>query len=227
MNFLPEDYVEKRQATRAAAVFIGLLIVVIGGICGAWFYTQWQANRTFDNLDKVRTEYEQANSDLAEMQRLHQEKDRMMNKAEITTTLMERVRRSDLLKELTTQQPKGVSLLTLELKSKEIQVTPRGTPMSDLEKSKLHQEGKSQEDIRVPQWEVGLELMGLAATDGQVAQYIAALGKSSLLKDVNLLFSEEYKKPGTDGASGEVVRRFRVEMKVNPLADLRGLAQAN
>ena len=29
MNFLPEDYVEKRQAARAAVVFIGLLLLVV------------------------------------------------------------------------------------------------------------------------------------------------------------------------------------------------------
>ena len=42
MNFLPEDYVEKRQATRAAVVFIGLLLIVVGGIVGAWIFTQWK-----------------------------------------------------------------------------------------------------------------------------------------------------------------------------------------
>ncbi len=46
MNFLPEDYVEKRQAARAAVVFIGLLLVVVGGIVGAYMYTQWQMKRT-------------------------------------------------------------------------------------------------------------------------------------------------------------------------------------
>ncbi len=219
MNFLPEDYVEKRQAARSAVVFIGLLVIVVGGSLGTWVFKQWQANRTFEVLEAKRSEFEQASKDLAEMQQLQQEKSRMMGKAEITTTLMERVRRSDLLQELSKLQPQGVSLLNLELKSKEIQASAR--PMSDLEKAKHQQEGAT-ETIQVPQLEVSLDVMGLAPSDGQVAAYIAALSKSPLLSDVNMLFSEECKKGTGDAVT--VVRKFRVEMKVNPQADLRGIS---
>lgn len=221
MNFLPEDYVEKRQATRAAVVFIGLLMIVVGGILGTWFFKQWQASQTFEALDHKRADYEQASKDLAEMQQLQQEKARMMTKAEITTTLMERVRRSDILQELTRLSPRGLSLLSFELKSKEAQQQPGGRPMSDLEKAKLQQSGQPAE-VKAPQVEVTLDLIGLAPTDGEVAAYIAALGKSPLLQDVNLLFSEEYKKGPAENA--ETLRKFRVEMKINPEADLRGLA---
>ena len=223
MNFLPEDYVEKRQATRAAIVFIGLLLIVVGGILGAWFVKQHQANQTFEALDQKRGEFEQASKDLAEMQQLQQEKSKMMAKAEITTTLMERVRRSDILQELTRLSPKGLSLTNLELKTHEAQQQPSGRPMSDLEKAKRQQEGLPLE-VKAPAQEVTLDVVGLAPTDGEVAAYIAALGKSPLLLDVNLLFSEESKK-GTD-EHAEMQRKFRVEMKINPQADLRGMTAA-
>ena len=39
-NFLPEDYVEKRQsAPRGSGVFIGLLLVVVGGILASLMVT--------------------------------------------------------------------------------------------------------------------------------------------------------------------------------------------
>ena len=66
-----------------------------------------------------------------------------------------------------------------------------------------------------PSTEVAVDLVGLAPTDGQVAAFISELGKSPLLTDVNLVYSEEFKN------NDEVLRRFRVEMKINPDADIR------
>jgi hypothetical protein len=53
MNFLPEDYVEKRQASRAAVVFIGLLLLVVGGLVGAYLFTQRSMKAIFEQRDKV------------------------------------------------------------------------------------------------------------------------------------------------------------------------------
>src|SRR5881394_3476738 len=97
MNFLPDDYVEKRQAARAAVVFIGLLLVVVGGIVGAYMYTQWQIKTVFDEHDRVNAQFEDASKKIEEAKELEKQKARMVAKAEITTTLMERVRRSALL----------------------------------------------------------------------------------------------------------------------------------
>ena len=47
------------------------------------------------------------------------------------------------------------------------------------------------------------------------------LAKSKLLSDVNLLFSDEYKR--TRETNSDLVRKFHIEMKVNPDADLRRL----
>lgn len=48
MNFLPEDYVEKRQAAHHAVICIGLLVVVVSGIMGTWMFAQWHAKPIFD-----------------------------------------------------------------------------------------------------------------------------------------------------------------------------------
>jgi Tfp pilus assembly protein PilN len=223
MNFLPEDYVERRQATRAAVVFIGLLLVVVGGIVGAWLFTQWHNKPVFDENARVNAQYEDAAKKIAEVQELDKEKSRMVAKAEITTTLMERVRRSALLEELTRLRPKGVNFVEVIVKS--IPIGSTAKPLTDLEKAKRQQQGLSPEPETPPQYDVTVELVGTAPTDGQVAQYIAGLSKSPLLADVNLEYSEEFKK-GTEEARKEIVRKFQVKMKINPAADLRGVASA-
>ncbi|HVX85135.1 MAG TPA: PilN domain-containing protein [Phycisphaerae bacterium] len=215
MNFLPEDYVERRQATRAAYLFIGLLVVVIVGIIGAYVYQQYDCRSVFDERDRVLAEYENASNAITKSQEMEQEKASMVAKFELTTTLMERVRRSALLAELTTLQPKGVNMLSLDLASHDIQPPAGPAPAIDQAKAAAG----DLPAIKRPQVEVTIDLVGTAPTDSQVAQYIAALSKSKLLSDVNLLFSEEYKR--TRDNNSEMLRKFHVQMKVNPDADLR------
>src|SRR6476620_2288022 len=142
MNFLPEDYVQKRQAARAAVVFIGLLLVVVGGIVGAYLYTQWQMKAVFDKHDSVNRAFEDASKKIEEAKELEKQKARMVAKAEITATLMERVRRSSLLAELVKLKPGKMNFLGMELKTKEVQAAQGpARANSDLEKARRMQEG--------------------------------------------------------------------------------------
>jgi Tfp pilus assembly protein PilN len=214
MNFLPEDYVEKRQATRTAIVFIGLLLVVVGGIVGAYLYSQWNMSSVFRERDRVNAEFEDASKKIAEAQELEKQKENMIKKADTITALMERVRRSVLLGELTKLRPNGVNFLAMELKTKELDA-PKPPPA--LDQARRQQDGLPPE-IKPPAVDVTLNLTGTAPTDADVASYLTALQKSPMLTGVTLLFSEEYKKKQDDVP----VRRFNFEMHVNPDLDLRG-----
>jgi hypothetical protein len=115
----------------------------------------------------------------------------------------------------------------MELKTKETQAGQGAArPNSDLEKARRAQEGLPPEAIKPAVVDTAFDLVGIAPTDAEVAQYMNALQKSDLLSDVNLLFSEEWVKPGEDKEKGEKLRRFHVEMKINPNADLRGVSVA-
>ena len=211
MNFLPEDYVEKRQAARAAVVFIGLLLAVVGGIVGSYMYTQWHMKDVFQERDRVNAAFEDASKKIAEAQEMEKQKERMIAKAEITTTLMEKVRRSKLLAEITKLRPKGVNFVSMDLKTKTIdQPIAR---VSDLEKARRAEQGLG--DAKPVKMDVILTLMGTALTNADVSAYMSALQKSPLLTDVVFQFSEEFRKTKDD----PVLRRFSFEMHLNPDGD--------
>jgi Tfp pilus assembly protein PilN len=210
MNFLPEDYVEKRQANRAAWVFIGLLLAVVGGIVGAYLYTQWKMRDVFAERDRVGAAYDDASKKIAQAQELEQQKERLIQKADTITALMEKVKRSTLLAELTRSRPSGVNFVGMELKSKE--VLPPVKTAAELEKAKTQPA-----EVKLPSVDVSVTLTGTAPTDADVAAYMTALQKSPLLAGVALTYSEEFKKTKDDPA----MRRFNVEMHINPNADLR------
>jgi hypothetical protein len=66
---------------------------------------------------------------------------------------------------------------------------------------------------------VSIKITGIAGTDVQVAQFITRLNQSGLVRDVNLVVSEEFK------GDGESMRRFQIEMMVSPNADVASLAE--
>jgi hypothetical protein len=64
-------------------------------------------------------------------------------------------------------------------------------------------------------YDVTLKVTGVADTDVQVAQFMTRLNASRLLKDVNLVVSDVFDQDGV------VMRRFQVEMTLNPNAEVR------
>jgi Tfp pilus assembly protein PilN len=213
VNFLPEDYVEKRVASRWSHLSIGLCIAVMCGVCGT-FVMEWRANLAAqEQLNRVSKEYEEEGKKIAEIHMLEDEQERLATKAEVTSVLKERVPRSALLAEFTRLMPKGVDLMSVDLKTRDATEAPRNNRL-EAARQQLDGTPENQAVPRPPEKEVTIELVGMAPTDGHVAAFISALGKSPVLEDVNLVYSEEFK------FNDETLRRFRVEMRINPDADL-------
>lgn len=217
VDFLPEDYVEKRQATRSAILCIGLCVVVMAGIVTTYLMTQRNINSALHEYEEVTRQFNDASKLLADMQEVDNERSRMLQKAEVTAMLQERVPRSRLLEEFTRLSHGQAKLLTIELKSREIAVY---RPTTELEKTKKQMAGKVPEIVKPPELEVNIELTGVAPTDGHLAQFISALGKSPILTDVNLVYTEEFK------IKERMMRKFRLDMRLNRDVNLGEMASA-
>ena len=59
-----------------------------------------------------------------------------------------------------------------------------------------------------------LKLTGVAPTDVQVAQFITKLNTSKLVRDVNLVVSDEYIQ------EKDKLRKFQIEMTIDPSAEV-------
>ena len=64
-------------------------------------------------------------------------------------------------------------------------------------------------------YDVSIKLAGLAPTDVQVAEFIRKLNESKLLKDVNLVITDQYDR------EGEQLRKFQVECMLDPNAEVQ------
>ncbi len=148
----------------------------------------------------------------------------MLDKAQVAGALVERVPRSILLAELINRMPERLSLIDLELRSKQVKVATKepdntrgkkGTKKKP-KRAQTKQDAKEQaKKVEVPRYQVEITLVGVAPTNLEVSHFVQELESYDLLSDVSLEYSE------TTKVQEIPVHEFKVKMKLDPAADIR------
>ena len=226
INFLPEDYHERRGRRRANIVCLimaGASVVVLGLVVGLLFLSAigMSAMRTL-----VDQQYRQASLQIEQLKQLEARKADLIRKVELSTDLLERVPRSQLLARLTNCLPAKAGLMGVVMKAEDVEVpvgsaaavkaVAQATDAQDASKAgaKRGSSGKKgkADTVKVKQWVFHVD--GVAPTDMEVAEYIARLGADPLFRDVDLRFSEEF--PYKEGVQ---MRKFQLSFRLSPEAE--------
>jgi Tfp pilus assembly protein PilN len=220
INFLPNDYLASRnrhRANLACLVIAGAVTVALGLVLSLLFINKVGASRV---LAVVEQQYQQASQQLNELKQLEERKADLLRKVALSTTLLERVPRSNILARLTNHLPRGTSLTSLTMKVEEVDV--RASEISADAKTdknaaaaaaaKNAKTGKP-ETVRMKQYVFRLD--GVAPTDVEVAEYITRLNADALFRNVDLQFSEESSKE-KEGVAG---RKFQLVFRLNSSAE--------
>src|SRR5262245_52717864 len=129
-SFLPQDYVARKAEMRANLLCLALFGVVMFGVVAAFFVTNRQWLQVRQEQQSITTRYSSEAAKIEQLKLLEGQKAEMLEKAEVTTALIEKVPRSRLLSELVNRMPQDITLLELSLISKRIKDTPPPTPLS-------------------------------------------------------------------------------------------------
>lgn len=217
MSFLPEDYIVKRAQRRTNIFSLVLFAVVMSGVIAAFMVTDQQRRDLRGLQQTVNNEFQEVANRLEQLDQLQARKQQMLNKARITASLIEPIPRTVILAELINNMPKTMSLLEFKLDQKIIKKrVPR--PKTAIEKAKrqLSKNRQSAADAlnsaltqEIHDSEIKLQLTGVATTDVQVAQFMAALNNVPLFDDLSLRVSEDAK------INKEIMRKFTVELRVD------------
>jgi Tfp pilus assembly protein PilN len=207
-NFLPDDYQERLLRRRANIVCIavgGGSLLVIGAVLGVMFLAVAGLAATRCLVDQ---QYQEASKQIEELNQLESRKTGLMHKVELSTALLERVPRSQLLARLTNYLPPKTSLMSISMKMEDVDVKApepeKKTPGADTAP-------KSDKPNLARMKMCVFRLDGLAPTDMEVAEYLSRLTADRLFRDVDLQFSEEF--PLKEGV---LMRRFQLCFKLNP-----------
>jgi len=225
LSFLPDDYLERKAARRTNAICAVLFLLVIGGV-GSAFTISENATKAIDKqYNKIEEQYVSEAKRIEQVRQMHEKQQRMARQAELTASLLEKVRRSDILAEVTNCMAPGVSLMefTLESKPRQKAGAANAPTLTAYEMKKLARENASKPKEEGPSeakvFDVFMKVTGTAYNDGQVAQYINRLTKSKLLKDVNLAVTDEFV------LGDDKLRKFQIEMMLDPDADLTNITK--
>src|SRR5215813_10519693 len=104
-SFLPEDYLLRKKERRSNMISLSLFCIVMFGVIAAFFVTSRQWNDVKTRQAKINTEYTAESKKIDQLNVLEAQKREMMEKAEITAALIERVPRSILLAEIINRMP--------------------------------------------------------------------------------------------------------------------------
>ena len=221
-SFLPEDYIEERAERRTNLISLILFGVVMIAVFAAFLVTNRQWTQVRASQEAINSQYQLAASQIDDLTQLEQQKEQMLNKAELAAALVERVPRSILLAELINRMPPRLSLLEFDLKSEKVRpIRPlpnsrgRGRGTSPKRAQTRQQASSEPEKIEIPRRIVTVSLIGVAPTDLEVSRFMAALTSYSLLQEVTLDYSRER------DVDNRTMRQFGIRMKLNSNADVR------
>jgi Tfp pilus assembly protein PilN len=200
-----------------------LFCIVISAIGGAFTVTERSMREINQQYADVEQQYTDAAKRIEQVQKLQDKQRTMAHQAELTASLLEKVPRSKILAEITNGIPTGVSLIDFSMQSRLVHNTPASAgPKTAFQIRQAQVNGGATMVAGIPVaeprvYDVAMRLSGVASTDVQVAQFIAKLNAAPMFQDVNLLVTEEWKDTaGATGDKGAKLRRFAIEMKLNP-----------
>jgi Tfp pilus assembly protein PilN len=222
LSFLPEDYLEQKYARRANAVCIILALLAGGAMLVGWHWLRDRNARIESTFGAVDQRYLDAARKIEQVKRMHEKQRDVVHHAELAASLVEKVPRSNVLAEITNALPTGVSLLDLSLHSSLRQ--DAGAAAAAVAYAQQKPGDKPAEPPGPPRYDVKMSITGIAHDDLQVASLMSHLSHSPLFQNVNLVISEvhtESNKDGSKNEKGPQLRRWQVEMTLNPQAEVR------
>lgn len=226
-SFLPEDYLDRKMARRTNLICLSLFVVVVGVIVATFMLTSSKLDHVKAQQQAVNTEFENAAKRLEQLEQLQARKAEMIHKAAITSVLIEKVPRTELIAEIVNRMPTTVSLESFELTSKKLRTKVR--PKDAIERARLQQQYKDQRKrkgknaepelapIDIPQMEIKLTMVGFAFNDLQISQFMTNLSSHPMFPDPSLVYVEERME------QEQAMRKFKLEITVNQDVDLRDI----
>ena len=203
INLMPNDYIERRLQQRTNSLGLVLFGVVMLCIAGTAFVSRRATNHTLAVAERVDADYALAAKMIGEMRQLEARKQMLLEKAEMTASLLERIPRSTIVAVITNALPAEACLTSMEM----VPVKSFGGPSAAGKFDQLLAAQQKNEFITT------IQVSGVTSTDVEVANFMSNLADCPLLSAVDLVFSQE------KFINKMSVREFKVTMIITPGMD--------
>ncbi len=194
INFVPDDYIQNNESRKTNVIYLILLMAVMTALGGSFVTIKIRQRACSVKENLVNQRMAQTQETMKQLDELQAKRREMMKTALTTAELLEPVPRSILLASLTNNLPAGVSLMDLNLIQKQPKLTNQAIAAISKFQSEQFNMTSEQKSLSTEKLlETDIDIEGLATSDLQVAEYIKRLTISSLVDNVALIESKEYK----------------------------------
>jgi Tfp pilus assembly protein PilN len=193
IDFVPDEYIQQRESNRANLMYLALLMAVLMGMGLTFSVLKMRQSKVNDEVTALDARLYKAHEQIQLLDKLEAKGKAMMKTALITSELPDRVGKSVILAILTNNLPVGVSLTDVSIRDKEVKVqVSAGKGKAQFSAAKAARKKKKKIPTKTLK-DTQVELAGTARNDIEVANYIAALGESFLIRSVGLVESSQIK----------------------------------
>ena len=221
INFLPDDYLEKKAQRRVNTLCLTLFLLVTATVAAGVVVTEQRRRQIGRSAIDIGIQVEQAHKSLQQLDAVQARRKQVLDKAKASAALIEPLPQSLVLALLTNRLPDGAVVTSYKMKSKEIACPAGSNRVSNTAKLSGATTGACPPAAppAPPKLQTIVELTGLASSDMQVAQYVQSLNDCRLIEQVNLPFSKEYDYQGITMRQFRITAQLRRDGQTNP-ADL-------
>jgi hypothetical protein len=213
INFVPDDYAQSNESRRTNLIYLVLFGVVMIALGGSFVSIKIRQRACYTSEELINSRMTEVKEAINQFEELQAKKREMMKTAITTMELLEPVPRSILLASLTNNLPPGVSLSDVDLIQKQMKQNHTVATTSKFQSAQGQKTNGSQKNGKSMNQasenpekflETYIDIGGLAPSDLQVASYIKQLSNSSLLDNVALVESKEFK------IDDSILRQFKL-----------------
>ena len=212
LNFVPDNYAQKklaRQATLlsallAAAVLVALIVVVV--VMGM------EEDRVEVARLEIESQESSATGGVAKWEQLRNYRQSLLRRASGSSQLLTALPRSVVLAEVVRALPPRTTLTKFSLGDKTIRIIEGKSKEKTSVRSRGRLVKKDSQKMVTEYSETSLQVIGLAPTDVEAAQLIAALARSPYFDNVELSYSEDLRH------NDHVLRRFEILFRLRDRA---------
>jgi Tfp pilus assembly protein PilN len=236
-SFLPEEYVAAKAEVRSNILVLSLFAVVLAGVIGAFMVTVREKVTIERRMELVMEREKEAGQLKEQLKELERQRAQIMEKAEITSALFERVPRWTVLAEVTMRMPSAMRLDSLVLKSTRIEIkppapaaaakkppAPKSMAKAPAGKKPAEPSPEVKPKVLPPRFEYALTISGAADQNNDIADFLTSLKQSPALDKVEMTFIREAKSGDRDTRLFEVTATVRTSVDPAALsASLRDL----
>jgi Tfp pilus assembly protein PilN len=216
-GFLPDDYVELKTQRRTNLLWALIFLIVAGGIGWAYMIAEEKIRNAEEENRAVNAEFAAAAGTIEQFKQMQAEQRRLNQKAQLVGSLLEPVKRSNILAELTNSLPPRVYLKEVDLRGTRQTETAAAGARTSYERARAP--AAPQQQVKPVVFNVRITIKGLAFTVDDVTTYRANLERSALFGEAHFIEARE----GT--YRDRKLYEFQLEVLVDPTANSRPVEQ--